>query len=68
MEISCNCSFCGKSGSYRLNEKETENLISYKQTGTGFLQDLFPNVPAWIRSGAIDNRSSGFCICPDCSP
>ena len=67
MTISCNCSLCDKKGSYRLNERETENLINYKKTGTGFLQVLFPDVPAWIRSGAIDNRSGGFCICPDCT-
>ena len=33
----------------------------------GPIQELFPNVPAWIRSGAIDQYSNGFCICPACS-
>ena len=62
------CSLCGSKGVYECSEKETENLIRYDFFGreAGKLQDLFPNVPNWIRSGAIDKYSGGFCICPDC--
>ena len=51
-----------------MDEKETKNYELYQIFGRylGYIQDLFPNVPAWIRSGAIDQYSGGFCICPDC--
>lgn len=68
MEIYATCSCCGTTESYEMNEKETEMLGRYQVYGRqmGMLQDLFPNVPAWIRSGAIDQFSGGFCICPKC--
>ena len=42
--------------------------LNYQMNGRqlGFIQDLFPRVPVWIRSGAIDKYSDGFCICPEC--
>ena len=62
------CSVCGKEKGFELTERETEVLRKYicygRQMGT--LQKLFPRVPAWIRSGCIDQYSNGFCICPDC--
>lgn len=63
------CSCCGKIGAHRLTDEETEILYEYEDRGRemGYLQDLFPNVPAWIRSGAIDKYSDGFCICPECA-
>ena len=63
------CSCCGKEGAYEMNEKEYALLQRYKVYGRqlGYIQELFPNVPAWIRSGAIDLYSGGFCICPKCS-
>lgn len=69
MIIEATCSVCGKVGVYKLNKKEKDTLMSYQILGRdmGFIQDLFPKVPAWIRSGAIDQYSGGFCICPDCS-
>lgn len=66
MNIECKCSCCGAVGKYQLNEKEAANFLRYQQYGAmaGMIQDLLPNVPAWIRSGA----TTGFCICPKCSP
>lgn len=63
------CSCCGKIEGYDLSEKEFEDIIAYDEGNLkGYLQDLFPNIPAWIRSGAIDvKRTNGFCICPECS-
>lgn len=66
-----NCSLCGAEGIYECNEEESKNLRDYWTYGprqVGFMQDLFPNIPAWIRSGAIDTRANGFCICPNCNP
>ena len=66
--ITATCSCCGKETNFELNDQEFKTLQRYwcygRQIGT--LQDLFPRVPNWIRSGAIDQRSDGFCICPEC--
>lgn len=66
--ITATCSCCGRSEDYEMTGNEAVNLAAYQIAGRalGRLQDLFPNVPAWIRSGAIDEYSGGFCICPDC--
>lgn len=63
----CNC--CGRTESFPLTENEYDLLSRYRCYGRqmGTLQNLFPRVPAWIRSGAIDLYSGGFCICPRCS-
>ena len=68
MSISAKCSICGNEKEYILNEEESQTLIGYWIFGRemGSLQDLFPDIPAWIRSGAIDQYSDGFCICPEC--
>ena len=62
------CSCCGREEIYEMNEEESAVFERYQVYGRqmGYIQDLFPNVPAWIRSGAIDKYSDGFCICPDC--
>lgn len=67
-KIIAKCACCGREESYELNEEEYITLQKYQIYGRqmGHIQDLFPNVPAWIRSGAIDKYSEGFCICPDC--
>ncbi len=64
------CSYCGKEEKYEMNENEYATLQRYRCYGRkmGYIQDLFPNIPPWIRSGAIDLYSGGFCICPDCCP
>ena len=68
MKITATCSVCGYKESYSLNKNEAETLKKYRIYGRqmGFIQDLFPDVPPWIRSGAIDQYSDGFCICPKC--
>ena len=68
MKIEAKCSICGNKGTYEMNETEVNNYNLYQIFGRdlGYIQDLFPNVPAWIRSGAIDQYSGGFCICPEC--
>ena len=62
------CACCGRIGTYDMNEEEYHTFLLYQCFGRelGFIQDLFPNIPPWIRSGAIDRYSDGFCICPDC--
>ena len=62
------CSCCGREEKYEMNAKEYIMFRRYQVYGRqlGHIQNLFPNVPAWIRSGAIDLYSDGFCICPDC--
>ena len=69
MIITAKCSCCGRTEDYRLTDKEAETLAQYRILGRGMgkMQDLFPNIPAWIRSGAIDMTSGGFCICPECA-
>ena len=68
MEIKAKCSSCNNIGKYELSEKEFNDLIAYERGSlNGYLQELFPDVPPWIRSGAIDMKSGGFCICPTCS-
>ena len=66
--IKATCSCCGREEAYVLSKKEYETLKRYRLYGRqlGHIQDLFPNVPAWIRSGSIDLYSNGFCICPNC--
>jgi len=66
--ITAPCSCCGKAGNYQMTDREYDTLLLYQHYGRqmGYLQDLFPDVPAWIRSGAIDQACGGFCICPDC--
>ena len=66
--IIARCSYCGYEEVYRLSKEERSVLQNYLLYGRalGKLQDLFPNIPAWIRSGAIDKYSNGFCICPKC--
>lgn len=68
-KITAKCSCCGREEDYFLDEEEFETLLDYQMYGRelGFIQDLFPNVPSWIRSGAIDLFSGGFCICPNCN-
>lgn len=70
MTVEATCSVCGHTEEYELNEDESNALIDY-WCYSSFgkrkpIQELFPNVPAWIRSGAIDKYSGGFCICPKC--
>ncbi len=62
------CACCGREGCYEMNDKEYATFLEYQHRGRelGYIQELFPKVPAWIRSGAIDKYSEGFCICPDC--
>lgn len=68
MKIKAKCFICGNVGEYNMSKKETETYRDYQVYGRqmGRIQDLFPKVPAWIRSGAIDKFSGGFCICPEC--
>ena len=68
MTITAKCSCCGREEEYRLSKSEEATLAQYVVLGRqmGKIQDLFPDVPAWIRSGAIDKYSGGFCICPEC--
>lgn len=68
MKIKATCSCCWKEKSYDMNPEEQKTLEQYRKYGRsmGMLQTLFPNIPAWIRSGAIDEMSGGFCICPEC--
>ena len=68
MTILAKCSCCGREEEYYMDEEEYSLLLQYQIYGRqlGFLQDLFPRIPAWIRSGVIDQFSGGFCICPEC--
>lgn len=63
------CSLCGNEEEYKCDATESETLNNYICYGRqmGYLQDLFPKVPNWIRSACIDQYSGGFCICPKCS-
>ena len=67
--LEAECDICGNIGTYEMNEEEFNTWQRYVCYGRmiGKIQDLFPKVPAWIRSGAIDQYSGGFCICPECS-
>ena len=67
--LQAKCSCCGEIGTHKLTDEELATLKRYWCYGRqmGMIQDLFPNIPAWIRSGAIDQYSNGFCICPKCS-
>lgn len=66
--LECKCSICGSKGSYLMGEPEKVAYDTYQLLGRqlGCIQNLFPLVPAWIRSGAIDKYGGGFCICPKC--
>lgn len=68
MTITATCSCCGRTATHELTDLEEFKFDGYMLFGREFgkLQDLFPNVPAWIRSGAIDKYNGGFCICPEC--
>lgn len=62
------CSVCGYEEEYKMDEQEVATLMEYQTKGRemGYIQNLFPKVPAWIRSCCIDQYSGGFCICPKC--
>ena len=66
--LSATCGCCGETTEYPLSDEEYKTYMLYQVYGRqmGMLQDLFPNIPNWIRSGAIDQFSGGFCICPKC--
>ena len=66
--IEAQCSCCGKKEEYHLDKKEYYTLLLYQVYGRQlcYIQELFPKIPAWIRSGAIDQFNGGLCICPDC--
>lgn len=68
MVIRAQCHNCWEIGEHELTPKEESDLKQYRIVGRsmGKMQDIFPNIPAWIRSGAIDKYSNGFCICPKC--
>lgn len=63
------CSICGNEEKFELTDEELDTFYEYSLRGRemGMLQDIFPRVPAWIRSCCIDKYSGGFCICPKCS-
>lgn len=67
--LEAECSICGGKGSYLMDDKEKKTYDNYQFLGRemGLLQDVFPKIPAWIRSGCIDKYSGGFCICPQCA-
>lgn len=67
--LECECDICGSVGMYMMDDEEKDTLGRYYCYGRqmGYLQDLFPKIPAWIRSGCIDQYSGGFCICPSCA-
>lgn len=66
--LEAECSICGHLGHYLMDATEKETYDNYQIRGRemGLLQNVFPKIPAWIRSGAIDKYSGGFCICPNC--
>ena len=68
MTITATCSCCGRTATHELTDLEEFKFDGYMLFGREFgkLQDLFPDVPAWIRSGAMDKYNGGFCICPEC--
>lgn len=67
LALECNCSICGKNGVYVLDNKEEESFTEYI-VGNMYLDEALPKVPNWIRAGAADMRSNGFCICPKHNP
>ena len=68
--LTAECSLCGAEKEYELNDQEQKIYEEYLVIGRemGLLQNLFPDIPAWIRSSCIDKGSGGFCICPKCNP
>lgn len=67
-KLKAKCSNCNYQEEYILSEEESAILRKYECYGRhlGKIQELFPKIPAWIRSGAIDKTTNGFCICPNC--
>lgn len=67
--LEAECNICGGKGGYLMDAEEKETYDNYQIRGRemGLLQDIFPKIPAWIRSGCIDKYSGGFCICPQCA-
>lgn len=66
--LTCACSKCGKQTVYEMSEDETKKYMEYQIKGRamGSLRDIFPNIPTWILSGAIEPLANGRCICPSC--
>ena len=66
--ITAKCSCCGYEETYSLDKEERRALAEYRIAGRamGMIQNVFPKIPAWIRSGAIEPYANGFCICPKC--
>lgn len=70
MNIKAKCALCGHEETFTLTQEEENTFLLYEECGRelGKIQDLFPRIPAWVRSGAIDKSANGFCICPNCMP
>ncbi len=53
---------------YTLSGEEEKNLEQYEKIGrsAGRLDQLFPEMPAWIRYGCLEPLSGGRTWCPDC--
>jgi len=60
-KIKAICSCCGYAEIYPLTNAEADKLDHHRELG--MIQDILPEVPAWIRSYA----TCGFGICPVCS-
>lgn len=64
----CRCSVCGREGTHKMSDAECRTYMAYKLKGhaMGHIGDLFPDIPLWIASGAIDPVSDGTAVCPEC--
>ena len=66
--LRCICASCKRPGIHRMTEEEKDAYEEYRKKGraAGRLDKLFPNVPGWIRYGAIEPTSGGITYCPAC--
>jgi len=74
-ELHAQCACCGNVGAYPLTQEALDKVFDYLDQmpafgqvhPMGYVQDVFPDVPSWIRAACLSKGTDGFCICPKCS-
>ena len=64
----CECSSCGELIRYPMKEKDMREYLDRKTNNRPMrpLSSVFPDIPQWILTGAMDPMAGDKTICPEC--
>lgn len=67
--LTCTCASCKKQGRHVMTPDEKRTYDMYLRIGrvAGRLDQLFPNIPGWIRYACLEPTYGGKTYCPKCS-